>query len=227
MNVTSKGVDQREINLGLLLLLAASYVAIVPLFDMAWSSILEAIVISAIILMAALATGSWRRFFVAIAIILSIAEVASGIADLMDFNLVVRLLGNVFFAFIIVMFIYQVAIERNVTIKTVLKVINGYLLMGIVYAHFVSMINDYYPEAYSFSDHPDHLLSEIIYYTFISMTSVGYGDLTPKIPLAKSLATAIAISGQFYVAVIIAMIVGKYSSGRMRQENSSSNTGGT
>jgi voltage-gated potassium channel len=58
---------------------------------------------------------------------------------------------------------------------------------------------------------PD-LMSKMFYYTFVTYTSTGYGDVTPVIPGARSFATLISASGQLYVAIIIALLVGKFSS---------------
>ncbi|MFW5706197.1 MAG: ion channel [Bacteroidota bacterium] len=43
------------------------------------------------------------------------------------------------------------------------------------------------------------------------MSTVGYGDIVPGTPIARSLATFISISGQLYIAIIIALLVGKFS----------------
>ena len=47
-----------------------------------------------------------------------------------------------------------------------------------------------------------------IYYSFITLTSTGYGDITPLHPYVRSLATFEAITGQLYLAVLIARLVG-------------------
>jgi hypothetical protein len=57
-------------------------------------------------------------------------------------------------------------------------------------------------------------LSELLYYSFVSMTTLGYGDLTPVKPLARTVAYLEAIMGQFYVAVLVAWLVGMYLSGK-------------
>jgi len=44
--------------------------------------------------------------------------------------------------------------------------------------------------------------------------SLGYGDICPLTPLTRSLATFIAVSGQFYIAIIVALLVGKFSAQR-------------
>jgi hypothetical protein len=51
---------------------------------------------------------------------------------------------------------------------------------------------------------------EYMYFSFVSFTSTGYGDYLPLVPAAKSLSILISITGQLYIAIIIAMIVGKY-----------------
>ena len=49
-----------------------------------------------------------------------------------------------------------------------------------------------------------------IYYAFVTLTTLGYGDVIPKTPGTKSLAIFIAVVGQFYIAIIIATLVSKY-----------------
>jgi Na+/H+-dicarboxylate symporter len=50
-----------------------------------------------------------------------------------------------------------------------------------------------------------------MYYGFITMTTVGYGDILPLKPYTRSLATFIAVAGQFYMAIIVALLVGKFA----------------
>ena len=54
--------------------------------------------------------------------------------------------------------------------------------------------------------------SELIYYTFVTMTTLGYGDITPAGPLAQAVAYLTAIAGQFYIAILVALLVGAYIS---------------
>ena len=46
------------------------------------------------------------------------------------------------------------------------------------------------------------------YYSFITLATVGYGDVTPATPLARTLAWMEAITGQFYLAILVAGLVG-------------------
>jgi hypothetical protein len=54
----------------------------------------------------------------------------------------------------------------------------------------------------------------MIYYSMITLATVGYGDILPLTDTARTLAVLEATVGQFYVAVIVAVFVGMYSSQR-------------
>ena len=54
----------------------------------------------------------------------------------------------------------------------------------------------------------------LIYYTFVTLSTLGYGDVVPSTPQSQAVSLLIAISGQFYMVIIVAAIVGKYISGK-------------
>jgi uncharacterized membrane protein len=62
---------------------------------------------------------------------------------------------------------------------------------------------------------PPHLLQlDLLYFSFVTLATVGYGDILPTSETARMLAMIEAVVGQFYVAVIVAVFVGMYSSQR-------------
>jgi hypothetical protein len=130
--------------------------------------------------------------------------------------LVSRIGQGLFFIYIIIRLIKQTATAKNVNIRVIADSINGYLLVGVIYSIVVYSIVRIQPLAYHFPEgnngiEPD-LMSKMFYYTFVTYTSTGYGDVTPMIPGARSFATLISASGQLYIAIIIALLVGKFSS---------------
>jgi len=54
--------------------------------------------------------------------------------------------------------------------------------------------------------------SELMYFSFVTIPSLSYGDITPLKPIARTFAYLEAIVGQFYVAVLVAWLVGMYLS---------------
>ena len=89
---------------------------------------------------------------------------------------------------------------------------------GIIITPIVTVISVWIPDAYNVTficktnDHMSDAIQNNIYYTFMTFTTTGYGDILPNHPLSKSLAVLISVCGQLYIAIIIAMLVGKYAS---------------
>jgi hypothetical protein len=124
---------------------------------------------------------------------------------------------------IVTALIIQIARTKNVTARVIIEAINGYLLLGLVFTLMVGLVMAYQQEAFNLpgrklvaSQEADPL-SDYVYYTFVTFATLGYGDILPKTPAAKSLAILIAVVGQLYVATIIAMLVGKYAGSASRE----------
>jgi len=123
-----------------------------------------------------------------------------------------------FFLMIVGILIIQIAKANNVTMLVIMESVTVYLLLGVCFSIIVALLESFSPNSFNFSNISN--LSnvntayniEIIYFSFISFTTTGYGDYVPLTPAAKSLSILISITGQLYIAIIIAMIVGKYLS---------------
>lgn len=61
--------------------------------------------------------------------------------------------------------------------------------------------------------------TDLVYFSFVTLTTVGFGDITPQTILAKRLAVFEAAMGGIYLAVIIAMLVGRYMSMEEQQDS--------
>lgn len=124
-----------------------------------------------------------------------------------------------FFVIIVFGLIRQTATSKKVTERVIVDSISGYLLVGLVYAIVVFAIFRLHPDVLRFPEgtlDPAHLkgkMSDIVYYTFVTYTTTGYGDILPATPGMKSLGTLISATGQLYIAIIIALLVGKFASG--------------
>jgi voltage-gated potassium channel len=96
----------------------------------------------------------------------------------------------------------------------------AYLLLGILLSILNMFVYELLPG--SFQGMPDAVDTErgldIIYYSFVTMTTLGYGDISPTGPLAKALAYFGAISGQFYIAILVGMAVGQFLNQRNARE---------
>ena len=101
--------------------------------------------------------------------------------------------------------------STSVDLNVLITSVNIYLLAGIIGASLAFIFYLIYPNAYNFPDYIDKpIFVHFIYYSFITMSTVGYGDITPRIAETQTLAFLISISGQLYMAIIIAFLIGKF-----------------
>ena len=122
-------------------------------------------------------------------------------------------LANVgFFLYIVYHLVRQVARSKEVNLDVILESINGYLLVGLSGSVLMAMVYRIQESAFNFASGGTHLLSDFIYYGFITLTTIGYGEITPVSGMARLMAIFTGISGQLYIAIIIATLVGKYLS---------------
>jgi hypothetical protein len=194
-------------------------VFLVPLLPPAWYRLTYVGLYTAIFVVAAQSLEKYRRIIMGLAVIVSMVQwIAHGL-QMAILTAVSHALSGMFFLTVVVVLIMQIVARKHVDARVILSAINGYLLLGLAASAAVAAIALYTPEAYSFSAGSglavaDTQLSDHIYYGFVTLTTVGYGDIVPHAPLAKSLAILIGVTGQLYVAINIAMLVGKFSSAK-------------
>jgi len=211
MNLYDK-IDRKIPNSGNLLLLGFNFFFIfaIPFFPVSLHNTLSPLVFSMIFLTSTFALNSWRRMVFSIAIIALITEWLAYILNLELINLISSLVNILFFQLIVIKLIIQVAKSRKADASIILESINGYLMLGMLFTIWVALSMTADPQAFQFNT-DDPTLRDYIYFTFVTMTTLGYGEITPQLPFAKAIATFIATSGQIYIAVIVAMLVGKYA----------------
>lgn len=97
--------------------------------------------------------------------------------------------------------------DGPITIHRVIGSIVVYMLIGIAFgeaARFVAILD---PGAYSSASFARIDRPELYYFSFVTLTTVGYGDITPLHPPARSLAVLEALTGQLFPAILIARLV--------------------
>ncbi|WP_297707965.1 potassium channel family protein [uncultured Eudoraea sp.] len=189
----------------LLLLTSGVFVFVLPLLKTE-SPLLGILLISVIIFLAAY---NISRRLILIGLIAIFIEVGTRTTDFKVLNYLAVVTTNLFLIYIVGNVVLDMMRQRSVTLFTLVEAVNGYLLMGIMFISLVAYCELTFPGAYLFKGEES---IDLVYYTIVTLTTVGYGDIIPQIPIAKSLSMIIAISGQFYIAVVVAIIVGKFAS---------------
>ncbi len=92
-----------------------------------------------------------------------------------------------------------------------------YLLLGLIWAIIFYLLHALTPGSFNGVNAAplSAQLSEFVCFSFVTLTTLGYGDVSPAQPAARTLAYMEAVFGQFYIAILVASLVGVYVSGRM------------
>jgi hypothetical protein len=192
---------------------------ILPALSLDWQLWLSKITYTLIFLSAIFSMKKKVKPILIFFVLAIIMDWVSGIFSLWILNTVSRALNVLFFIIIVMFLIRQVATSPQVNLRVILGSVIGYLLLGLTYSIFVAFIMQQDPGAFNITRSvpeiakPVEHFSESIYFSFVTLATLGYGDILPVKPYARSLAIFITVSGQLYVAVIIALLVGKFSSG--------------
>jgi len=121
-------------------------------------------------------------------------------------------LGVGFFGGLIYLISKKVMIEsKGVTGETLWAAVNVYLLIGLLFAFLYMLTESLVPGSFKGGFSADQPGQLFVYYSFVTMTTLGYGDVTPDTQMAATLAYVQALIGQLYVAILIARLVSMYA----------------
>jgi hypothetical protein len=128
--------------------------------------------------------------------------------DVLNYLAQVGLSFLIFYAFILVLK-EAVSLKGN-TENMILISITGYLIIGLVGGFGVAGLAQFYPDAYTHTLGIKLDLFNYIYYSFVTMTTLGYGDIIPVSDNSQSLSLLLVITGQLYLSIIIGINIAQF-----------------
>lgn len=105
----------------------------------------------------------------------------------------------------------------QVTYDRILGAVAVYLLLGVTWAQAYGLLASLVPGAFNPPGVASGSPYDFFYYSVVTLTTVGYGDITPLHPIARSLAMLEALTGQLYPAILLARLVSLEVTGRPRE----------
>ncbi len=198
-----------------LLISLVGFLALYSVEGLETIKLLSHVLFSLIIVSGVLAvfTHRWMRFF---AIFLAVAILAGNWASEVQPSKFLAILnaglGFFYLGFLLAVLMVQVFGESQVTRHRVRGAIAVYLIFGLMWALLYQVLALTMPGAFNLPgnvtlDDPGRLQRALTYYSFITMTTLGYGDITPVLPVARTLAMFEALVGQLYPAITLARLV--------------------
>ena len=139
-----------------------------------------------------------------------------GIYDIIRFSrLGAYFLLSIYFGLLVYSYITRISSCRKVTRNVLYATFCLYLIVGLFWGTLYTLMDGLLPGSYGgllLDDPNNHSIHIFNYFSLITLTTVGYGDIFPKTPGAASLCQVEAIFGQFFTAVLVAWLVGMYIS---------------
>jgi hypothetical protein len=160
----------------------------------------------------------WKFFALGLGLPAALLVLAHGYVGGVSVAVLRHLVGAAFLAYVaavVLRFIYR---SGRVTVDTVCASLCVYLLLGIIWALGYSVVDLADPAAFHSAGPGGSRAPGLqpgrgepvaaLYYSFVTLTTLGYGDIVPASPVARALASVEALTGQLYLAVLVARLVG-------------------
>ena len=126
--------------------------------------------------------------------------------------------GLVVFAFAVISILKYLFTEETVTRQTISAAVAVYLLLALMWSFIYRLIENLYPGSFAVAhDKLQEAPNIYLYFSMVTITTLGYGDISPTGSQAVSLSVLEAITGQIYLVVVVAWFVGLYVSKKSKQ----------
>ena len=176
-----------------------------------------------------LAVGVWslqggRRYFatgMALAVIGIALNVIAANTDSQSLG-IASLLAIFLFLLVAIAYTFgQVALGTEMSLNRLVGAICVYLLLGTIWAFGYTLLDILSPGSFNgiAAGTERGWDSGWLYFSFVTMTTLGYGDISPVSATARALAYMQAIFGLFYIAILVAGLVSGYIAGRQSEES--------
>ncbi len=106
----------------------------------------------------------------------------------------------------------------EITENEIFGSVNLYVIVGFIWAYIYALVEFYRPLSFNINAAEGQTVSKLIYFSFVTLTTMGYGDITPQSEAAQMLTIVEAIVGQCYVAVVVTYLLSVHISQKINAD---------
>ena len=126
--------------------------------------------------------------------------------------------GLIVFGFAVISILKYIFSKQVVTRQTISAAVVNYLLLALMWTFIYRLLENLYPGSFAVAhDKLQGAENIYLYFSLVTITTLGYGDITPIRSQAVALSVLEAITGQIYLVVVVAWFVGLYVSRKSKQ----------
>ena len=143
----------------------------------------------------------------------------SEFVDIGGYENIKSFFGMLFLLYMIILLLNHIFRQDEVTKEVIFGALVVYLLMGLMWSFGYDLVDSLIPGSFIYPENFSKLNNSFSYFSFVTLTTLGYGDITPVSPPAEAMAITQAITGQIYLTVLVAQLVGIKIAQQMRKKN--------
>ena len=152
----------------------------------------------------------WRRFILAMMVLMLVVSLLREFANWSMTPLASLTAILIFYCGMAYAAARQVLFSGSVDANTIIGAVAIYLLLGLIWSVLYLITLEFWHGAFNGIEyrHWAENFSTSIYFSYVTMTTLGYGDISPAVPISRVLVFLQAIFGTFYMAVVVASMIG-------------------
>jgi hypothetical protein len=194
--------------------LVEEFVKLRILMDILWSAIF----------VSAIYAVSQKKHHILIGVLLALPMLLSVWTKYLLQNTALMVVGSLcgaaFFLFAIIQMLTFIYSHKEVTRDLIVGAAVVYMFMALMWTFIFVVVETLHPGSFNVPDGLDYAVArQFVYHSFVTLTTLGYGDITPITSLARSLCILEAVIGQLYLVVQVAWLVGVHVSQSMMKRS--------
>lgn len=171
---------------------------------------------TSVVLILAIYSVSQKRLHTVIGVLLAVPMIVALWSDLVGeyswLQITGHFCGIAFFAFLIVIILKFVLSQNEITRDLIAAAAIVYLSLAAMWAFAYTVIEIMHPGSFAIPGQSAGSTVNSLYYSLVTITTLGYGDITPVTSVAKVCSTLEAVIGQLYLVITVAWLVGMHVS---------------
>lgn len=131
-------------------------------------------------------------------------------------NGIASLWAGLVLLFAVVLIVHRLLSFRTVTIQSIYGAVSAYLIIGLMFAAFFAAL-DYLGGGHFFANGQPATTQTFQYFSFTTLTTLGYGDFTAAANSGRAVAVLEALTGQIFLITLVAFLVSQFRAGGEQQ----------
>ena len=154
----------------------------------------------------------WRIPLYFLLVFLVVLEIINLFTTFTNSRILFSISYIIYFVFLSIEVFRQILTTKDVDVGMIAAVLCGFIILGLAGGSVYTIIEILHPDSFNNLAPGAGGISDLMYYSFITILTIGYGDITPATDIAQKMSMFFGLIGFFYGVVVIGIIMGKYLS---------------